>query len=332
MMIKKSQLLRTIDPCLKVFGLFGFPNVFIPKQPNRMEKFSIVFAIFKFIIALGILADFIHDSLGQLEILYTHKNISIHIINHVANSLPAIISLVQSAVMVPKFNRILRRLAKVDELFSNFLHLETKWERVWWRLLSSGEWSDGSFFVFSPRFLLVALGSLAMFVACSGYVGLSAIHVNPSIWPLVIYFYIPFILGCVSALRFCLLVQILTIFYEEAAESLEKSIRNRELAVSAEDWKWQMKANYHKLLVLRRVHLLLWQSSLLINECFGFGLLSLFAMFFMSSIYRGFLLCEDVVTGKSRDQRQFIGLLQILFAIVIVHFHCEKCSKSVIMR
>jgi hypothetical protein len=138
-MIKKSQLLKTIDPCLKLFGLFGFPNVFIPKQPNRMEKFSIVFAIFKFIIALGVLGEFLYETLRQLEILYSQKNVPIYIINHVANSLPAIISLVQSAVMVLKFNRILRRLVEVDELFSNFLHVEIKRERVRWRLFVRGE-------------------------------------------------------------------------------------------------------------------------------------------------------------------------------------------------
>ena len=131
-MIKKSKLLRTIDPTMKLFGLFGFPNIFIPKKPNRMEKFRIVFAILKFIIALGFLSGFICDSFGQIETLY-EKNISIHIINHVGNSLPAIVSLVQSAVMLSKFNNILKKFEEVDEIFLNFLHLEINYE--WVRLV-----------------------------------------------------------------------------------------------------------------------------------------------------------------------------------------------------
>ena len=137
-MIKKSKLLRTIDPTMKLFGLFGFPNIFIPKKPNRMEKFWIVFAILKFIIALGFLARFICDSIGQLEILY-RKNISIHIINHVGNSLPAIVSLVQSAVMLSKFNRILRKFEEVDEIFLNFLHVEINYEKVRLIIFTRGE-------------------------------------------------------------------------------------------------------------------------------------------------------------------------------------------------
>lgn len=181
-------------------------------------------------------------------------------------------------------------------------------------------------------FSLSVLFPLTIYIACSCYVALSAIHVNPSIWPLTIYFYFPLILDCVSALRFCFLVQLLTIFLNRTKESLEKSITNQGLAVSADDWIWQMKANHHKLSVLRRVHLLLWQSSSLINDCFGFSLILLFGMFFSSSLYRGFLLCEDIIKGKSGDQRQLVGLFHILLVSFLVHFECEKCSKSVIMR
>lgn len=137
-MIKKSKLLRTIDPTMKLFGLFGFPNIFIRKKPNRMEKFWIVFAILKFIIALGFLAGFICDSIGQLEILYT-KNIPIHIINHVGNSLPAIVSLVQSAVMLSKFNKILKKFEEVDEIFLNFLYVAINYERVRLIIFTRGE-------------------------------------------------------------------------------------------------------------------------------------------------------------------------------------------------
>ena len=181
------------------------------------------------------------------------------------------------------------------------------------------------------RFQFSALFPVVVYIICSLSVALSAIQLIPSIARLAIYFYLTLLIGCISVLRFCFLIQILTIFFEKASKSLEKSINNRELAVSAEDWRWQSRANYHSLVKLQRIYLLLWQCSLLINDCFGTGLVTMFGMFFLSSVYRGFLLCNDVMSGTSKGQRQLIGLFHILFAVFIVHYDCEKCSKSVIM-
>ena len=171
-----------------------------------------------------------------------------------------------------------------------------------------------------------------VYIVCSLSVALSVIQIIPPIARLATYFFLTLLIGCISVLRFSFLIQILTIFFDEAVESLEKSINNRELAVSAEDWRWQSKANYHALVKLQRIYLLLWECSLLINDCFGTGLITMFGMFFLSSVYRGFLLCDDVASGTSKGLRQFIGLFHILFAVFVVHYDCEKCSKSVIMR
>lgn len=314
-MIKKSKLLRTIDPCLKLFGLFGFPDVFIPKQPNRIEKFSIVFAIFKFIIVLGVLMGFIYESIfKQLARLYSSKNSSVHILNYVGNSLQAIVPLVQSVVCLREFNDVMRKLIEVDELILNFLHTSIDYRSHRRKLFST------------------ALLSILISFCCCCYIGLSAIYVNPSFLLLVFYYFTPLILGCVSVQRFIFMVQILTIYFNTMSETLEKSINNRVLVVMTEDWKWQSSANYHKLVVLRRIQLLLWNCSALINNCFGVGLVEIFAMFFLSSVYRGYLLCDDVMKGNSKDHRQFIALFHILFAIFIVHYNCEQCSTSVIMR
>lgn len=312
-MIKKSKLLKTIDPCLKLFGLFGFPDIFISPIPNRMRKFPIVFAILKFIIALGIHYWFIYDSIfGQIAKLFEAKSISVHIVNHVGNSLQAIIPLVQSAVCLWKFNEVLRKLVEVDELFLNFLHTGIDYQQQ------------------RRRLFMIALCSTSIYIACC--CRYSAVHVNPLFLKLAFYYFIPLILGCVSLQKFCFCVQILTIYFNLVRRTLEKSINNRELAVSTRDWKWQSSANYHKLVVLRRVYQLLWQCSTLITDCFDVGLVAIFAMFLLSSVYRGYLLCDDVIKGHSTDHRQFIALFHILFAIFIVHYNCEQCSTSVIIR
>lgn len=140
-MIKKSKLLKTIDPCLKLFGLFGFP-IFVPKKPDRMENFEIVLAILKFIIALGLLAWSCKVGLEEISIVYSQNDISIVSINHVANSLPVFIALCQSAVFVLKFKAIVRKLVKVDELFLNFLHVQIDYKRIGRELRIDGELTD----------------------------------------------------------------------------------------------------------------------------------------------------------------------------------------------
>jgi hypothetical protein len=314
-MIKKSKLLKTIDPCLKLFGLFGFPDVFISRRWNRIEKFSIVFAILKFIIALGVLHWFIYDSVfGQIESLFGSKNIAIHLINFFGNSLQAIIPLIQSAVCLRKFDEVFCKFFEIDELFLNFLHAEINYHHQ------------------RRRLFITASSAILVHTACASYVGLSALRVNPFFLKLVFYYFTPLILGCIFVQRFCFVVQILTIYFNEMRRALEKSINNRVAVKTKEDWKWQSSTNYHKIVVLRRVHVLLWQCSTLINDCFSFALVEIFAMFFLSSVYRGFLLCGDVIEGHSKDHRQFIALFHILFAILNVHYNCEQCSKSVIMR
>lgn len=270
-MIKKSKLFKTIDPCLKLFGLFGFPDIFIfmPKQPNRIEKFSIVFEILKFLIVFNVLIAFLYDSIfGQLEKI-AYKNVSIHIFNYIGNSLQAIIPLIQSVVYLKKFSEILKHLVEVDELFLNLLHTSISYRSERRKLFT------------------VALCSILLYISCCFYTGLSAIVVNPNFFKLVFYYFIPLLLGCINVHRFIFMVQILTIYFNKMREILEKSINNRMLVVNMEDWKFHSRIDYHKIVMLRRIHRLLWECSTLINNCFSVGLVEIFAMFFLSSIYRG---------------------------------------------
>jgi len=91
----------------------------------------------------------------------------------------------------------------------------------------------------------------------------------------------------------------------------------------------QQSVNYHKVKVLEKIHRLLWESSELIKHCFGFGLVLMIAMNILTCIYRGYALCVAFDQGRL-SKRQLAALLQNLYAIFIVHYYCEECSKSVI--
>jgi hypothetical protein len=301
-MIKKSKILQTIQPCMRLFGFLGFPIILIPS--NRKEKFSMAFVMAKFIITFGLLSFFIVDSLvEQIGSIYKSE-LSIHFVTAVGNSLQGFIPLIQTAICSSKFNEFLAKLVTVDEIALNFLHSSINYSR-------------------QRRKLLLQLSSIiAVHAFAIGFVIVSAFHLNPSLWKLIIYYYTPLIFGLIFVQRFSFAVQLLTIYFNFIAKVLDKSIRIES------DEKFRSQINFHQIFVLRKIYQLLWECSILINECFGIGLVEIFGMLLVTSIYRGFLLCNDIASGK-QDFRQFVDLIRIQFAIFMIHFYCEQCTKSV---
>ena len=236
----------------------------------------------------------------------------IHIANFVGNTLQAAIPFVQSWLCASKYKEILRMLIEVDELFVNFLHVAIDYRRH------------------TRNLLITNILPIIIYVFCSCYVSISAIHLNPNFAALTVYYFAPLVLAEIFLQWFCFTVQLLTIYFDAMREALGKSIKHREVAIYKEDCIWHSRGNYHKVVVLQKIYRLLWQCSILINECFGFGLVFIFASFIMRAVYRGFLLCCDVIKGNS-SHRQYIAMVHIFSAIFIVHFHCERCSRSVIM-
>lgn len=314
-MIKKSKLREAIDPCVKIFKFFCFADVRVERQSSVWKKLNALWILMKYVAMTGALGYLFCDSIGA-RISQLQRNagrIPVVTIFFVGTMMKGFASLLQSLFSSSKSLKFIERMEQVDDLLVNCLKLKINYGDLRWALLGN-----------------IILSILFYFVCCLGRI-LTVTKLDPRAWRFILHFYFPILFGQIFIQRFIFMVQLLTFYLQIIVHALEESINNQPLLVRAgEERKWNMRANHFKVKVMQKVYRLLWEASLLINDCFHFGLVVFFFVSFLSLLYAGYSLCVDITKREANHLRQFLSIFMTFFGMFTIHFYCQQCTNSVI--
>lgn len=315
-MIKTSKLSTAIDPCVRIFQFLCFADFVAPsKRASAREKFAALWILIKYSAMMGILGLLFMDSmLGQVNRLRDSNGVTIHLIIYVATATEGFVTLLQALFSSSKSLKFMKRLTEVDELFVNYLSIKPNYKTI------------------RRKLLVPIVCNLLLHLATSVAISLFAMRQFPNIWRLSLGYNVPKLVSAVFAQKFMFEVQLLTIYLDMMEDVLKKSISHQPLLVrkgESSQWKWNMKSNHFKVKVMQQAYRLMWEASVLINESFDVGLVDTFLVECLSLLYRGYTLCIDISTGR-KNHRQIFSIFTTMFGFFLLHFHCQKCSNSVI--
>lgn len=318
-MIKKSELRKSIDPCVQVFQFFCFAYVQVERKSSIRKKFKAFGILIKYLFVGGFLGYLFYDSLsGRINRLRTNTSrrfIFVIVIYFIGTMVKGFVSLLQSLFTSPTSLKFIAHIEKVDELLVNGLKMQIDYNELRWRLLCN------------------IILSILFYFTCSFGTIFSTKKLLPHTWELVLHFYFPILLAQIFLQRFIFMVQLLTFYLHTIVDTLEKSISYQPLLVRKEEsnnWKWNMRANHFKVKVMQKAYRLMWEASIFINDCFNFSLIAFFIVSFLSLLHQGYSLCIDITKNEANHLRQFLSILMTMFGIFTVHYYCQQCSNSVI--
>lgn len=313
-MIKLSKLFIAIEPCVKIFGFFGFADFSFSKRDSARKKFFALWVLLKYLVIMTLLIVLFFDSmLGQINGLRDSNGVAIHLVIYVGIATECFVCIIQAFASSSKSLKFMRRLQRVDEILRNVLSININYEDLRWKLLTN--------IVFS---LLLHFGCAAVAI----YLRLQE---NFKLWRLIFHFYVPILLGRVFVQRFVFSVQLLTLYLNIMIDTLEKSINSQPILVRKGDerrWKWNMRSNHFKVKVLQKAYRFLWEASVLINECFAAGLVICFIMLCATLLYQGYSICIDI-TKQHFNYRQFCFIAMTSYTIFLLHYYSQQCLNSV---
>lgn len=313
-MSRGSKFFKSIDPCLRIFDFFGFIVLTIPSRTTLRQKFRVVYVLVKYgaiLCLLGLL--FIDSALFQINNLRDRNGIFIHLIIYIGSAMTAFCSLIQSLVCSKSHVKLLKSLEIADILLTKCLKVKIQYAQL------------------RRTLLLNTVFSLFVNFVCSILVTLFSMQINPDLWRLGVCFYIPIMLSRIFAQKFVFTVQLLSFYLRITLNVLEISISNQPLIVNAhnkERMKWISTNNFRKLVVLQAIYKLMWETSMLINNCYGFTLLNIFIMHCVSMIYNGYTSCIDISKHRFHN-RQLVSIIMTSFGIFTVHYFCRECTRNV---
>lgn len=311
-MIKKSKLLGAIRPCVWIFDIFGFSGNPIG---TKRSKIVALLTVIKYVAMIGILGFLFVDALlSQINRLRDSHGITIHLVFFISIASQGLVAVLQTIASASTFSEIQKRLTRVDELLLNLLSIQSNYRSLRWSLVIS------------------TVVSLLFYFTCSFFTLYVALKRRPNILRLGLSFHIPINLGRIFILRFIFLIRLLTFYLNAMIESLEKSISNQPMLVRKDErsnWKWNMRSNHFKMKVMQQAYRLLWEVSILINNCFDVGLIVIVLVQCLTLLYQGYTLCVDI-TQRKANYRQLILIAPTSFELFSLHYYCQQCLHSVI--
>lgn len=313
-MIKLSKLSITVKPCVRIFGVFGFADFSFSKRDSARKKISALWILLKYFAIMALLIGlFIDSMLGQINRLRDSNGVTIHLVFYVGTAITGFVSIAQAFASSSKSLKFMRRLQRADEILRNVLSININYDDLRWTLLTN-----------------VVFGLLVQF-GCTAGVIFIVLKQNFHIWLLLIHFYIPILLERIFVQRFIFTVQLLTFYLNIMVDTLEKSINSQPILVRKGDegrWKWNMRSNHFKVKVLQKAYRLSWEASVLINECFGAGLLVSFIMLCTSLLYQGYTICT-FITKHEVNFRPLCVIAMTSCTILSLHYYSHQCLNSV---
>jgi 7tm Chemosensory receptor len=303
-MIRKSELLVVIAPCLGIFEFLGFGDF------RKVFSWSFAKYLAMNVIVTAILVDFVwngaHSELGDSSALISFINFILIIVG-------GLLCINSTFLYSSTSRRFFDRIAEVDELLINALSLSIDYDDLRWTLL-------------------IKTGlSLTFYFGLSFITLFSVWFATPQLMKFSVYFYIQLLIVQVYSQRFVFMVQLLTFYLEMTAGVLEKSISNQPLLVRSDErrsWLWNMRSNHRRIQVLRQTYRRLWEASCLINDWSGVGIAYVFLVQTVFIIYQGYRICVRFASGVS-SVRNLMSISQTITSIFVAHYYCQQCLDAV---
>lgn len=307
---KKSKLFEAIDPCIRIFQFFGFADFTFSRIFSAREKISALWILIKFISLIALIG---YQLYGQISRIREQDDIPINRIVYLLTAAEGFLALIQTFLKSSLSLEFLKRMKEVDELMTNALSIKIDYDDLRWSLLTN----------------MVTL--IVYFTSSIVIIYMSWEH-HPHLYRLALSFHVPILFTRLYTQRFLFTVDLVKYYLNEVVKVLETMIENQPVLVHKDDlhyWKWNTKRNHLKIKVLQKVYRKLWEATCLINESYGLGLVYIFFVQLAFFLYLGYTLCKDL-SAKDASSRQMVSISLTLFSIVMKHYYCQQCLKSVI--
>lgn len=291
-MLTMSNLLVEIEKVLKVFQFFGFVDSTKTINANLKIKFV---AILSFLI-------FGAERLLSVEIRkhYPESNIYIHLVLYGCASFSAIFSMILPLIQRNQIALLLGKIECIDKKFSNLLFLRVNHKLI-------------------VKFCLIHLIFCSViFTSFSVLITFGIVINRPQLSVLLIYAHSSVIISGISLLRFNFFVQLVAIYSKILDKSLEESAFTNN-----------PKLTIYQLKILCTIQRLLWESKQIISKIFNEYIIIAYGSALSGIIYRGFLLCDEILRHRTFFVHGFFGITQELFILCYVIFTIEDCIKIV---
>lgn len=91
------------------------------------------------------------------------------------------------------------------------------------------------------------------------------------------------------------------------------------------------RLKYEQLLALKQIYSIIWDTSCLLNDCFGWSLLAIFTQYFVRLTTNGYWLF--IIFANQWDDKEkldtIVDVITILTILWLLCYGCYRCTKSV---
>lgn len=313
-MIAKSKLRRAIAPCVGLFSFFGFEDFIIPKNASSRKKYAAFWILVKHLMILAVMAFLFCDSiLGRIAALRDQNGVTLHLLVFIGIEVEGFTAVIQSFTSSRASQKFMRKLEQVDKILTKSLSVKIDYDNLRWKILTN--LLTAVFFDFGCAFVIILL----------------VLSLAPHLWLVLSHFFVPTLLSRVYLQRFMFYVQLLTNYLDMMIKVVEQAIASQPLLVRKDEkkrWSLNTKRHHVRVKALKKAYRLLWEASVLANQCYRFELVAGTVMRFVSLLYQGYSICVDIAS-KSVNHRHYIWLVNVALCIYQIHFHPQLCLKRV---
>lgn len=313
-MFAKSKLRCAIAPCVGLFSFFGFADFIIPKNASSRKKCAASWVLAKHLMTLALMAFlFIDSMLGRIAALRDQNGVTLHLLVFIGIEVEGFAAVIQSLTSSCASNEFMRKMEQVDRILTKSLSLKIDYDDLRWKLLTNI--LSAVFFDFGCAFVVIFL----------------VLSFSPQVWLFLTHFFVPTLISRIYLHRFMFYTQLLTSYLDSLIAIVEHAIATQPLLVRRDErkqWSLNTKRHHVRVKMLRKAYKLLWEASVLANQCYRVELVVGNLMRFVSLLYQGYSICVDIAS-KSVNHRHYIWMTNVALCLYQMHFHSQQCQKRV---